>query len=66
MFLSRLVEPLRLFHPTRLNLTAMPFARTALRIVAIAGYDSSLRLASHNIQRTLPAIQPETKNLHQS
>jgi len=29
----------------------------ALRIVAIAGYYSSPRLASHKIQRTLPAIQ---------
>jgi len=29
----------------------------ALRIVAIAGYDSSSRLASHNIQHTLQTIQ---------
>ncbi len=29
----------------------------ALRIVAMEDYDSSSRLASHNIQRTLQAVQ---------
>jgi len=37
--------------------STLPLRLAALRIVAIAGYDSSLRLASHNIQRTLQAVQ---------